>query len=765
MDETPGSDADVSVTSGFDKRFRRLVNAIHAAASPDGIMTALSDHILDDYHVEMASIYLVDAVKKQLVSWIVLPGNFLRKIRVPVDKRSIVGYCAATRSVVLVNNAYDREELEGIDPELRFDASWDRKAGSRTRQVLAAPILFQRSLMGVIQLMNRRDGRDFVENDRRHIADLAVTLGIAFRNLQQLSQRVASRYDTLVKNELITHRDLDRAFVLADRNREDVEQVLINEFHIRKEDLGRALADYYRTVYVDLAGVAPEAMEGFSGLNFDYLRKNRIAPLSRGGGKVVLAAADPHDRASLDEIQQVFGADLLEVRLALPGDIDAFLDRFSSRVRAAATKKKKELKPVPDIRVKRAGDSRVPTGMNVEGQDNAALLARRIIEDACLRNASDIHVEPQGKDRDAVVRYRIDGKCRKALTLPGGHVRSVVDHLKALAGLAVDESRRPQAGRIKYPAPGGKDILLRIATIPTADGNEDLVLHVLADSRPQVLHEIMPERIVRRYEELVRRTSGIILVAGPAGSGRTTTLHASLNHINTPEKKIWTAEDPMDITRDGPRQVPVNPMVGLTFSTALRAILRADPDVIMVGEMHDRETAIMVMEAAQSGRLVFGALQANSAAAAVARLIDLGTEPPALAAVLQGIIAQRLVRTLCRECCQAYLPEKNEFEHLKKISDGHLEEDADLPVAEGLTLYRPLGCAECNNTGYRGLVGLHELLVNDGELRRLISGQAPVERIENAAKAAGMTTLLQEGIRMVLAGRTDFPEVMRVCMG
>jgi type II secretory ATPase GspE/PulE/Tfp pilus assembly ATPase PilB-like protein len=706
----------------------------------------------------------VDAVKKQLVSWIVLPGNFLRKIRVPVDKKSIVGYCAATRSVVLVNNAYDREELEGIDPELRFDASWDRKAGSRTRQVLAAPILFQRSLMGVIQLMNRRDGRDFVENDRRHIADLAVTLGIAFRNLQQLSQRVASRYDRLVKNELITHRDLDRAFVLADRNREDVEQVLMNEFHIRKEDLGRALADYYRTVYVDLAGVAPEATEGFSGLNYDYLRKNRIAPLSRGGGKVVLAAADPHDRASLDEIQQVFGADLLEVRLALPGDIDAFLDRFSSRVPATVTKKKKELKPVPEIRMTEAGDLGVPTGENVEGRDTAALLARRIIEDACLRNASDVHVEPHGKDRDAVVRYRIDGKCRKALTLAGGHVRSVVARFKSLADLDIDERRRPQNGRVSCRTSDGRNILLRIATIPTVDGNEDVVLRVLPDSRPRALHEIMPDRVALGYGEVVRCNAGIILVAGPADSGRTTTLHATLNHVNGPEKKIWTAEDPVAITQDGLRQVPVNSVVGFSFGAAISAILQADPDVIMIDEMRDRETAIMALAAAQSGHLVFSALRADSAAAAVARLIDLGVDPSAFAAVLRGIIAQCLVRTLCRECRQAYRPEKNEYEHLEKLYGDRFAQDVSRPYADDLILYRPQGCDKCDHTGYRGRAGLYELLVKDEALSRLIIERAPVEQIRQAAMAAGMTTLLQEGIRMVFTGRTDFNQVMSVCM-
>ncbi|HBI16352.1 MAG TPA: hypothetical protein DDY20_12735 [Desulfobulbaceae bacterium] len=766
MDDTPRADKDVAENSGFDRRLKLLISAIYSAASPNEMKTALRGHILDVYDVEMASIFLVEAARMQLVSWVLLPGQFLSKIRVPVDKTSIVGYCAATRSVVLINDAYDQEELRRVDPELRFDSSWDRKAGSRTRQVLAAPILFQHSLMGVIEFINQRSGRDFSAIDSQRIADLAETLGIAFRNLQQLPQRVPTRYDVLVKNDLITHKELDRAFAIANQNKEDVEQVLLRDFCISKKDLGNALATFYNTLYEDLSLASVDGDGLYDGLNIDYLRKNRMVPLIFEGGKVVLAAADPDDQASLYEIQQVFRADLAEVRLALPCDIDAFLQRLQVPA-PSAVQQGSAAQPGAGMLEKIESDGGALPEENVEKEDPEQLpivtLVSRIIEDACRQNASDIHIEPYGTLHDAEVRFRIDGQCRNVCSVPRNQIRSVVARLKTLADLDIAERRRPQDGKIAYRTAGGQDIALRIATIPTADGNEDVVMRVLADLNPLPLQEIMPEQVLRRFEALVLRPRGLILVVGPAGSGKITTLHSVLNLINTPEKKIWTAEDPVEITQHRLRQVQVNPGTGLTFAEAMRAFLRADPDVIMVGEMRDQETARMGIEASLSGCLVLSTLRTNSAAESITSLIDMGMDPFSLADALQGVLAQRLVSTLCRDCRQAYHPDRSEYEYLKNLFGNRFEEGVNPSYSDRLVLYRPLGCEKCNDTGYQGRAGLYELLVKDEELRRLIIERAAVERIRQAAEAAGMTTLLQEGIRMVFAGRTDLNEVMRVC--
>lgn len=763
MDETSRPSTGVAEQTGADLRFQRLIDAIHAAPSANEIIEQLRAQILDVCEVEMASIFLVDAVKRQLVSWILLPGESLRKIRVGVDKTSIVGYCAATRSMVLVGDPYDSEELRDIDDELRFDSSWDRKAGSRTRQVLAVPILFQHSLMGVIQLMNPAGGREFTAADCRHVVQLAETLALAFRNLQQVSQRVPTRYDLLIKNNLISDKELDRALALANQNKEDVEQILTSEFGIRREDLGKALATFYNTIFVDLGWTRVDVEGLYGGLNLDYLRTNRVVPLRVEEGRVVLAAADPNDLASISEIQQVFGADHVEVFLALPSDIDAFLEQVQVPVGEGKEQGEQSLpkgaESVPD-------DSGGGDGERVALQDSerrpVVMLVRRIIEEACCRGASAIHIEPCGTVCDAEVRFRIDGQCRSALTVPGRYVKPVVARFKALAGLEI-AGRRPQEGRIEYRTAAGRDIELFVTAIPTADGNEDVVLRVPTDHRPLPLRELLPERILRRFEPLIRQPRGIILVAGPPDSGRTTILHSALGFINTPDKKIWTVEDPEAITLPRLRQVEVRPQIGFTCASALRAILGADPDVIMVGGMEDEETARAGIEASEAGHLVLSTLDSPSAADAVVRLLGMGLDPARLAAALQGILARRLVRTLCPECRQAYHPDKNEFEQLKTKYGQGFDEQVGVQYGKNLVLYRPGGCAQCNNTGYAGRTGVCELLAKDEALSKLIMVQAPAEQIRAGAVAGGMTTLLQEGIQLVFAGRTDLDEVMGLC--
>jgi type II secretory ATPase GspE/PulE/Tfp pilus assembly ATPase PilB-like protein len=349
------------------------------------------------------------------------------------------------------------------------------------------------------------------------------------------------------------------------------------------------------------------------------------------------------------------------------------------------------------------------------------------------------------------------------LTVPKKNIRSVIARFKILADLDIAERRRPQDGKIKYRTSTGKNIELRIATIPTADGNEDVVLRVLADSKPLPLKDIMPARMVEKFETIIRKPYGIILVVGPTGSGKTTTLHSALNFINTPEKKIWTAEDPVEITQYRLRQVQIRSKIGLTFAAAMRAFLRADPDVIMVGEMRDQETAKMGIEASLTGHLVFSTLHTNSASETITRLIDMGMDPFNFADALLGILAQRLVRTLCPQCRQEYHPDRNEYDHLKQLYGPQFDQHINIPFSSRISLYRAGGCDNCNNTGYKGRAGLYELLIKDETLNKLIIERASVDKIRQAAMEAGMTTLMQEGIQFVFAGRTDFNQVVRVC--
>ena len=391
-------------------------------------------------------------------------------------------------------------------------------------------------------------------------------------------------------------------------------------------------------------------------------------------------------------------------------------------------------------------------------------LVNKMIIDAHHRNASDIHIEPRQGRANAVIRFRIDGACQVYQTIPYNFKKAIVSRLKIMSQLDISERRLPQDGKILFKKYGPLDIELRVVTMPTAGGNEDTVLRILASGEPITLEEMgMSERNYGTLIDMVTKPYGIILVVGPTGSGKTTTLHAALRHINKPETKIWTAEDPVEITQEGLRQVQVQPKIGLDFSTAMRAFLRADPDVIMVGEMRDMETAATGIEASLTGHLVFSTLHTNTAPETIVRLLDMGMDPFNFADALLGVLAQRLVRTLCTECREAYHPERQEYAALEKFYEKDLE-SLGFPYRDDLRLFRAEGCTRCGSCGYRGRTGLHELLVGTDEVKSLIQGRARMEDIRRQAVKDGMTTLMEDGIRKTLLGQTDLFQVRRVCI-
>jgi type II secretory ATPase GspE/PulE/Tfp pilus assembly ATPase PilB-like protein len=335
-----------------------------------------------------------------------------------------------------------------------------------------------------------------------------------------------------------------------------------------------------------------------------------------------------------------------------------------------------------------------------------------------------------------------------------------VSRIKIMAGLDIAERRKPQDGKIRFQL-ADRSIELRAATIPTAGaGNEDIVLRILAAEEPIPLDRLkMTARNLREFRSLLDKPYGLILCVGPTGSGKTTTLHSALGAINTPDRKIWTAEDPVEITQHGLRQVQVNAKIGFTFAAAMRAFLRADPDVIMVGEVRDHETAEATIEASLTGHLVLSTLHTNSAVETVTRLLEMGIDPFNFADSLLGVLAQRLARTLCTQCRQSYHPLKEEYDAL---AHGFGEEAfARLEIAynDKFLLYRSKGCAACRDTGYKGRIGLHELLLVTDEIKKLIHTRATVAELSKVALAQEMTTLVQDGVLKVLQGVTDYAQV------
>jgi type II secretory ATPase GspE/PulE/Tfp pilus assembly ATPase PilB-like protein len=540
----------------------------------------------------------------------------------------------------------------------------------------------------------------------------------------------------------------------------------MEDLKVPKEEIGKALSQFYNCAFWDPAGrTLPEELKGR--VTPEVLKKNACAPIEKREGTLQVAVEDPYDLTKLDAIKAMNLAPRTDFLVGLRPDIVDYINRSYGITAATAEEADlgriiMELGTGDEEEVEEA-DPNAPPEID-ETDSGIVKLCNQIIIDAYNRGASDIHVEPYGKNHPTQVRLRIDGDCVKYLEIPPGHRNAVVQRFKIMSKLDIAEKRKPQDGKIRFKGPMGT-IELRVATIPTSGGNEDVVMRLLAASKPLPLEKMgFSDRNIAEFKKILEKPYGICLVVGPTGSGKTTTLHSGLGYINTVDMKIWTAEDPVEITQAGLRQVQVHPKIDFTFAVAMRAFLRADPDVIMVGEMRDHETAATGVEASLTGHLVFSTLHTNSAPETITRLLDMEIDPFNFADALLGIMAQRLIRTLCKDCKEEYVPTQEEFAELMQEYGLEHWDKLGLRYSPEFKLYRPKGCGKCGNTGYKGRMGIHELLVATDEMKRMIQKRTPIEDLRKQALRDGMTTLLQDGIQKVIKGVTDFKQVRAVCI-
>lgn len=748
----------------YEQKLVQLMDRIHAARSLDSIFVELHAEILALCDAERMTLYAVDHERKELYSKFLTPGDVgeLREIRVPISEKSIAGYVAAARRMVNIVDAYDRAELTRVAPTLSFDASWDRKSGFRTRQVLAMPILHDGRIVGVIQLLNKAHGPRFTKDDETSVARIAKTLGIAFNNQIQLAQRRSGKFDYLLAHGLVTQEELSQAIAEARRKQSDVETILLEQFKVPKAELGTALSEFYRCPFVEFDEKIIPPPDLMRDLKLEYLKKAFWLPLRREDAGLVVLVDNPQDIQKVDTIHQLLPRQKITFAVGLRKDILLFLAAASG-----------ELAPkdsigtiLGDLRAEDTAEKAEEAGGDIDENDSAIIrLANQLIVDACRARASDIHVEPYGPRRDTVIRIRVDGSCMEYQRIPGAYRRAIVARIKIMAQLDIAERRKPQDGKIKFTLPEGREVELRVATVPTAGGNEDVVMRILASTEPLALERLgMTERNLRELKAIAEKPYGLILCVGPTGSGKTTTLHSVLGYINKPERKIWTAEDPVEITQYGLRQVQVMPKIGFTFAAALRAFLRADPDVIMVGEMRDAETAATGIEASLTGHLVLSTLHTNSSTETVVRLLDMGLDPFSFSDALLGVLAQRLVKRICERCKEAYRPDPSEYDAIATAYGKEEFEALGFRQDDRFQLFRGKGCPACNNTGYFGRAGIHELLIATDEMKRLIQTRARVSEMLALAKSEGMTTLVQDGILKCMSGLTDFRQVKSVAI-
>jgi type IV pilus assembly protein PilB len=546
----------------------------------------------------------------------------------------------------------------------------------------------------------------------------------------------------LLEQGLITEEHLQRALEEHRNTPKSLGRVLIDLGYIRERDLVRALAEQVGLEFVDLTeyridaaatALLPEAL----------CRRYRALPIGDDDGKLLVAMSDPANVYALDDIRTITGREVRPV-VATANDVEQAIAKFSGmgdQVEALASEAAEALDEEVSLQEVEAAVEDAPI----------VKLVQAIMTQAAADRASDVHIEPT--EKDVRVRFRVDGVLHEVMHSPKSIQGGLISRLKVMGDLNIAEKRVPQDGRVSLRV-NNRSLDLRLATLPTVHG-EKIVIRILDKSNAMLqLSELGFLRdSFERYERSFRKPYGAILVTGPTGSGKSTTLYATLNIVNQSDRHIVTVEDPVEYRLPGVNQMQVNPKAGLTFASALRSILRADPDIILIGEIRDRETAMIAVESALTGHLVLSSLHTNDAPSAITRLIEMEVETFLVASAIDCVVAQRLARKLCEKCKKAYTPEPREL-----IEAGY----AESRITDLRELFRPTGCGSCSNTGYRGRVGLYEVMQMSEEIERLTVDRASSDAVKAVAVEQGMKTLRDDGLEKAASGLTSIEEIARV---
>lgn len=540
-------------------------------------------------------------------------------------------------------------------------------------------------------------------------------------------------------------------------------EILVEEGFLSPQDVTEGLAKQFEMEYVDVTSINVPR-EALDVVPEEVAREYNVLPVDFDGKEVTVALSDPLDFTTLDNLRFVLDCQI-EGALTTPED----LEKGFAHIYGEGEEDEKDHEHMveaedeeldamlgdlteDDVEMRDTGEIGVGVeDMDEEEEESAVIrLVTLIISEAVKVGASDIHVEPM--EKQLRVRYRVDGVCREVDSPPKRLQGSLLSRLKIMAGMDIAEKRKPQDGRIKLTLMG-RELDLRVSAIPATHG-ESVVLRIL--DKEEGLKDLetlgFHPSEQKRFEEIISRPNGIFLVTGPTGSGKTTTLYASLKRLNKPNVKIITAENPVEYELTGINQSQVNHEIGLDFQTILKAILRQSPNIILVGEIRDEETAEIAIQAALTGHLVFSTLHTNDAPSALTRLIDIGVKPFLVASSVQAVMAQRLIRVLCPNCKEPYEPDESELEAV-----GLKPEDL-----EGKKVYQPRGCDECDGIGFSGRTGVFELMEMDSTIREMTFSGESTRKITEQARMSGMTTLLEDGVRKVLDGQSSFQEVLRV---
>jgi len=783
LSQQAASQSDVNARLAFQKQLQAVTNKIHATNNVDEIILEVSADICALFNADRLTIYVVGEDRQAIVSKVKTGLNSFKDLKLPIAEHSVAGYVALAKKTINIKDVYDEGELRAINPNLRFLQEVDKRTGYRTKQMLVAPILEQGSneLIGVIQIINNKAGVPFGALADDGVAELTQTLAIAFRQRQK-PQLVKTKYDYLISDAVLSAGEFDLASRQARKKAIDVETVLADEFQVKLPAIGQALSKYFGVGYEPFKADRIKPADLLRNLKREYVEANQWLPIDDTKEGLVVLCLDPERVRNSRIASNVFPKARIVYKVTTQKEFKETINQFYGAESVDSGDIDDLLSGMED----EALDTEASSDEASAAADNELVkLVNKVIIDAYHQGASDIHIEPYPGKSKTEIRFRKDGALGPYIEVPASYRNAIVARLKIMCDLDISEKRRPQDGKIKFKKFGPLDIELRVATIPTAGGVEDIVMRILAAGEPIPMDKLgLTQKNLGNMKKTIEKPYGLFFVCGPTGSGKTTTLHSVLGYLNTPDTKIWTAEDPVEITQKGLRQVQVNKKAGMDFATVMKAFLRADPDIIMVGEMRDKETTSTGIEASLTGHLVFATLHTNSAPESIIRLLDMGMDPFNFADALLGVLAQRLARRLCAKCKQPYTPEPAEIRSLlneyceELMNTSAFKKDAKSSVEAvykdwvknygnekgQLTLYKPVGCDACGGSGMKGRLGLHELLTASDRMKKAIQEHARVAEMLAICLEEGMRTLKQDGIEKVLMGLTHIKEVRTVCI-
>jgi type II secretory ATPase GspE/PulE/Tfp pilus assembly ATPase PilB-like protein/GAF domain-containing protein len=777
--------ADISSKLEFQKQLQSVTNRIHATSNVDEIMLELGQDICSLLGADRLTIYTLSDDRSSIVSKVKTGLTSFKDLKLPINDQSIAGFVALSRNMINIRDVYDENELRGLSPQLRFLKEVDKRTGYRTKQMLVGPVVevATSELVGVVQAINTKSGHPFSTPAEEGMLNLCETLAIAFKQRQKQQTVVRGRYDALVANAVLSAEEMELALRSARRKGLDLEAVLLDEFQVKPQAIGAALSAFFGVPYEPLKLDRIKPLDLLKNLKRDFLESSLWAPVEDSKEGLIVLTTDPERVRASRIVSNIFPKHRVVYRVTTGREFVSTLDQFFGGELADTSSIGDLLSDMGEEADEEGGGS--GDDVSLAADNELVKLVNKVIIDAYHQGASDIHIEPYTGKGKTEIRFRKDGGLVPYISVPASYRNAIVARLKIMCDLDISEKRKPQDGKIKFRKFGPLDIELRVATIPSAGGVEDIVMRILAAGEPIPLDKLgLSARNLNNLKDTVSKPYGLFFVCGPTGSGKTTTLHSVLGYLNTPDTKIWTAEDPVEITQKGLRQVQMNPKAGLNFATAMRAFLRADPDIIMVGEMRDKETTAIGIEASLTGHLVFATLHTNSAPESIIRLLDMGMDPFNFSDALLGVLAQRLAKRLCGKCKQPRAASQDEIkllleeycQELKNTDNWKRDPKAAYEVIyrewvknfaddKGqITLYTPVGCEVCSGTGYKGRAGLHELLLGTDPIKKLIQEHSRVAEILAAALNEGMRTLKQDGVEKVLQGVTDMHQVRAVCI-